>query len=235
MVPVDTPTTIMYGTAMKIIAPSILSADFSRLGEEIAAVEAAGADWIHIDVMDGHFVPNITIGPAVVKSLRKLTRLPFDVHLMIRHPEQFLEAFAEAGSDMITVHVEAADHLHRTVSRIRELGPKAGVSLNPATPLTLIEPILADIDLLLIMSVNPGFGGQQFIGTMLSKIRQARERIDQKAPSVILEVDGGVTLTNMPSILDAGADALVAGAAVFGSGDYAATIGRMKTLMGRTG
>ncbi|MBA4397942.1 MAG: ribulose-phosphate 3-epimerase [Syntrophus sp. (in: bacteria)] len=219
---------------MKIIAPSILSADFSRLGEEIAAVEAAGADWIHIDVMDGHFVPNITIGPGVVKSLRKLTRLPFDVHLMIRRPEQFLEAFTEAGSDMITVHAEATDHLHRTVCRIRELGPKAGVSLNPATPLALIDSILADIDLLLIMTVNPGFGGQQFIGTMLPKIRLARERIDQQAPSVILEVDGGVTLANMPSILDAGADALVAGAAVFGSGDYAATIGRMKTLMGRT-
>lgn len=235
MVPVDTPATIVYGKAMKIIAPSILSADFSRLGEEIAAVEAAGADWIHIDVMDGHFVPNITIGPGVVKSLRKLTRLPFDVHLMIRHPDQFLEAFAEAGSDMITVHVEAVDHLHRTLARIRELGPKAGVSLNPATPLALIEPILSDIDLLLVMTVNPGFGGQQFIGTMLPKIKQARERIDQAAPSVLLEVDGGVTLANMPSILEAGADALVAGAAVFGSGDYAATIGRMKILMGRTG
>jgi ribulose-phosphate 3-epimerase len=220
---------------MKIIAPSILSADFSRLGEEIAAVEAAGADWIHIDVMDGHFVPNITIGPGVIKSLRKLTRLPFDVHLMIRHPDQFLESFAEAGSDMITVHVEAVDHLHRTLARIRELGPKAGVSLNPATPLALIEPILSDIDLLLVMTVNPGFGGQQFIRTMLPKIRQARERIDQTAPSVLLEVDGGVTLTNMSSILEAGADALVAGAAVFGSADYAATIGRMKILMGGTG
>ena len=220
---------------MKIIAPSILSADFSRLGEEIAAVEAAGADWIHIDVMDGHFVPNITIGPGVVKSLRKLTRLPFDVHLMIRHPDQFLEAFAEAGSDMITVHVEAADHLHRTIIRIRELGPKAGISLNPATPLALIEPILADIDLLLVMTVNPGFGGQQFIRTMLPKIRQARERIDRQAPSVLLEVDGGITLANMTSILEAGADVLVAGAAVFGSGDYAATISQMKTLMGRVG
>jgi ribulose-phosphate 3-epimerase len=216
---------------MKIIAPSILSADFSKLGEEIAAVEAAGADWIHIDVMDGHFVPNITIGPAVVKSLRKLTRLPFDVHLMIRRPEQFLEAFADAGSDMITVHLEAAEHLHRTVSRIRELGPKAGVSLNPATPLALIDSILTDIDLLLVMTVNPGFGGQKFISGMLPKIRQARERLDREAPSVILEVDGGVTLTNMPSILEAGADALVAGAAVFGGGDYAATIGRMKTLI----
>ena len=219
---------------MKIIAPSILSADFSRLGEEIAAVEAAGADWIHIDVMDGHFVPNITIGPAVVKSLRKLTRLPFDVHLMIRNPDQFLEAFADAGSDMITVHVEAAEHLHRTVTRIRELGPKAGVSLNPATPLALIDSILTDIDLLLVMTVNPGFGGQQFIGSMLPKIRQARECIDRQAPDVILEVDGGVTLANMPSILEAGADALVAGTAVFGGGDYAATIGRMKSLIKNT-
>ncbi|MCX5857504.1 MAG: ribulose-phosphate 3-epimerase [Deltaproteobacteria bacterium] len=217
---------------MKLIAPSILSADFSRLGEEIAAVEAAGADWIHIDVMDGHFVPNITIGPAVVKSLRKLTRLPFDVHLMVKHPEQFLDAFAEAGSDVITVHVETADHLHRTVTRIRELGPKAGVSLNPGTPLTLIEPILADIDLLLIMTVNPGFSGQQFIRTMLPKIRQARECIDRQAPAVLLEVDGGVTLTNMPSILEAGADVLVAGAAVFSSGDYRATISKMKALIG---
>jgi ribulose-phosphate 3-epimerase len=219
---------------MKIIAPSILSADFSRLGEEIAAVEAAGADWIHIDVMDGHFVPNITIGPAVVRSLRKLTRLPFDVHLMIRNPDQFLEAFADAGSDVITVHAEAAGHLHRTVTRIRELGPKAGVSLNPATPLALVEPILSDIDLLLVMTVNPGFGGQQFIKTMLPKIRQARECIERTAPSVMLEVDGGVTLANMSDILAAGADALVAGAAVFGSGDYAATIGRMKAIMKNT-
>lgn len=218
---------------MKIIAPSILSADFSRLGEEIAAVEAAGADWIHIDVMDGHFVPNITIGPAVVKSLRRLTRLPFDVHLMIRNPQRYLEAFADAGSDVITVHVEAADHLHRTVTRIRELKVKAGVSVNPATPLALIDAILGDIDLLLVMTVNPGFGGQQFIGSMLPKIRQARQLIDEKAPAVILEVDGGVTTTNMPSILAAGADALVAGAAVFGSGNYAETIGMMKSMMRR--
>jgi len=216
---------------MKLIAPSILSADFSRLGEEIAAVETAGADWIHIDVMDGHFVPNITIGPAVVKSLRKLTRIPFDVHLMIQHPERFINAFADAGSDVITVHVETAGHLHRTVTRIRELGLKAGISLNPATPLMLTDPILEDIDLLLIMTVNPGFGGQQFIRSMLPKIRQAREHIDQQAPSVILEVDGGVNLNNMPSILEAGADVLVAGAAVFGSGDYGKTISRMKLLL----
>ena len=216
---------------MKIIAPSILSADFSVLGEEIAAVEAAGADWIHIDVMDGHFVPNITMGPGVVKSLRKMTVLPFDVHLMIENPEQYIQPFAEAGSDRITVHMEALIHLHRTVSQIKELGLKAGVSLNPATPLSFVESILTDIDLLLIMTVNPGFGGQQFIQTMLSKIRQARELIDRFAPAVLLEVDGGVTLTNMPAILKAGADVLVAGASIFGSGNYRDTIGKMKASM----
>jgi len=216
---------------MKIIAPSILSADFSVLGEEIAAVEAAGADWIHIDVMDGHFVPNITMGPGVVKSLRKMTVLPFDVHLMIENPEQYIQPFAEAGSDRITVHMEASIHLHRTVSQIKELGLKAGVSLNPATPLSFVESILTDIDLLLIMTVNPGFGGQQFIQTMLSKIRQARELIDRFAPAVLLEVDGGVTLTNLPAILKAGADVFVAGASIFGSGNYRDTIGKMKASM----
>lgn len=216
---------------MKIIAPSILSADFSVLGEEIAAVEAAGADWIHIDVMDGHFVPNITMGPGVVKSLRKMTVLPFDVHLMIENPEQYIQPFAEAGSDRITVHMEALIHLHRTVSQIKELGLKAGVSLNPATPLSFVESILTDIDLLLIMTVNPGFGGQQFIKTMLSKIRQARELIDRFAPAVLLEVDGGVTLTNLPAILKAGADVFVAGASIFGSGNYRDTIGKMKASM----
>ena len=216
---------------MKIIAPSILSADFSALGEEIAAVEAAGADWIHIDVMDGHFVPNITMGPGVVKSLRKMTVLPFDVHLMIESPEQYIQPFAEAGSDRITVHMEALIHLHRTVSQIKELGLKAGVSLNPATPLSFVESILTDIDLLLIMTVNPGFGGQQFIKTMLSKIRQARDLIDRFAPAVLLEVDGGVTLTNLPAILKAGADVLVAGASIFGSGNYRDTIGKMKASM----
>ncbi len=216
---------------MKIIAPSILSADFSALGEEIAAVEAAGADWIHIDVMDGHFVPNITMGPGVVKSLRKMTVLPFDVHLMVENPEQYIQPFAEAGSDRITVHMEALIHLHRTVSQIKELGLKAGVSLNPATPLSFVESILTDIDLLLIMTVNPGFGGQQFIKTMLSKIRQARELIDRFAPAVLLEVDGGVTLTNLPAILKAGADVFVAGASIFGSGNYRDTIGKMKASM----
>jgi ribulose-phosphate 3-epimerase len=216
---------------MKMIAPSILSADGSRLREEIAAVEAAGADWIHIDVMDGHFVPNLAIGPGLVASIRKTTKLPFDVHLMIENPERYIEAFAESGADWITVHVEASVHLHRTVAMIRERGIKAGVSLNPATPLVLIEPILPDIDLLLVMTVNPGFGGQKFIGRSLSKIRQAKEAIRAMAPGVLLEVDGGVTLKNIRSIADAGADILVAGFAIFGSDDYRATIGAMKAVL----
>jgi ribulose-phosphate 3-epimerase len=216
---------------MKMIAPSILSADFSRLGDEIAAVEAAGADWIHIDVMDGHFVPNITIGPGLIASIRKTTRLPFDVHLMIENPERYIEAFAQAGADWITIHVEATVHLHRTVTLIREKGLKAGVSLNPATPLVQIEPILPDIDLLLIMTVNPGFGGQKFIGGSLSRIRQAKEMIRTLAPKVLLEADGGVTLKNIRAIADAGADILVAGSAILGSGDYAETIGAMKALL----
>ena len=213
---------------MKLIAPSILSADFSRLGEEIAAVEAAGADWIHVDVMDGRFVPNITIGPVVVASIRKATRLPFDVHLMIESPERFIDGFAGAGADTITVHVEAAAHLHRTVAMIREKGLRAGVSLNPATPLALVEPILPDIDLLLVMTVNPGFGGQKFISGMIPKIAAAKRMIRKAAPEVLLEVDGGVHLKNIRSIADAGADVLVAGSAIFGSRDYAATIGAMK-------
>jgi ribulose-phosphate 3-epimerase len=216
---------------MKMIAPSILSADGSRLGDEIAAVEAAGADWIHIDVMDGHFVPNITIGPGLVASIRKATRLPFDVHLMIENPERYIDAFAEAGSDRITIHAEATAHLRRTVALIREKGLKAGVSLNPTTPLVQIEPILPDIDLLLIMTVNPGFGGQKFIEGSLPRIRQAQEMIRTLAPKVLLEVDGGVTLKNLRAIADAGADILVAGSAIFGSGDYPATIGAMKALL----
>jgi ribulose-phosphate 3-epimerase len=222
---------IMKGPFMKKIAPSILSADGSRLGEEIAAVEAAGADWIHIDVMDGHFVPNLTIGPGLVASIRKATKLPFDVHLMIENPEQHIDAFAKAGADGITVHVEASVHLHRTVAMIRERGLKAGVSLNPATPLVQIEPILSDIDLLLVMTVNPSFGGQKFIEGSLSRIRQAQQMIRAVAPNVLLEVDGGVTLKNIRSIADAGADILVAGSAVFGSDNYAATIGAMRALL----
>lgn len=216
---------------MKKIAPSILSADGSRLGEEIAAVEAAGADMIHIDVMDGHFVPNLTIGPGLVASLRKSTRLPFDVHLMIENPEQYIEAFAKAGSDRITVHAEASVHLHRTIALIREHGVRPGVSLNPATPLIFVEPILPDIDLLLIMTVNPGFGGQTFIEGMRPKIALAKRMIDAVAPEVLLEVDGGVTLKNIRAIADAGADVLVAGAAIFGSDNYAETIQAMHTLL----
>jgi len=214
-----------------MIAPSILSADGSRLGEEIAAVEAAGADWIHIDVMDGRFVPNLTIGPGLLTSLRKTTRLPFDVHLMIEHPERYIEDFAQAGADWITVHVEASVHLHRIVAMIREKGLKAGVSLNPATPLVQVEPILPDIDLLLVMSVNPGFGGQRFIEGMLPKIAAARRMIRDIASEVLLEVDGGVTLKNIRPIADAGADILVAGASIFGSGNYPETIGAMRALL----
>jgi ribulose-phosphate 3-epimerase len=215
------------------IAPSILSADFSKLGKEISVVAAAGADWIHVDVMDGHFVPNITIGPDPVRSLRKITALPFDVHLMIENPERYIEAFADAGGDLITVHVEAAHHLHRTIACIREKGVKAGVSLNPATPLILVEPILADIDLLLIMTVNPGFGGQKFIGSVLPKIRRAREMVNSVAPNVAIECDGGITLDNIRSVADAGADVIVSGSAIFGSGNYRQTIESMKSILER--
>ncbi len=214
---------------MKLIAPSILSADGGRLAEEIVAVETAGADWIHIDVMDGHFVPNITMGPAIISALRKTTKLPFDVHLMIKNPDTYIESFAAAGADYITVHVEAADHLHRTVELIRKAGKKAGVSLNPATPLSSIEEILPDIDLLLIMSVNPGFGGQKFIQASLSKIRRASDMITKLPKKPLLEVDGGVNLQNIGTIAQAGADVLVAGAAVFGTADYKQTITALKT------
>lgn len=220
---------------MKKIAPSILSADFGKLGEEISLVEKAGADWIHLDVMDGHFVPNITIGPGAVSSLRRVTRLPFDVHLMIEVPERYVRVFAEAGSNIITVHVEAANHLHRTVAFIKELGVKAGVSLNPSTSLVQIEPILPDIDLLLIMTVNPGFGGQKFIANMLPKIKRAREMVDATSPQVLIEVDGGVTLDNIKAIAGAGADILVAGASIFGKGDYSNTMGKMRTMLAEAG
>ena len=217
---------------MKKIAPSILSADFSKLGEEILAVEEAGADWIHIDVMDGHFVPNITIGPGPVASLRKITRLPFDVHLMIENPDQYVDSFAAAGSDIITVHVEAARHLHRTIAQIKEKGIKAGVSLNPATPLAQVEPILSDVDVLLIMTVNPGFGGQKFINSILPKIQKAQAMVKAISPHVSIEVDGGVTIDNIKAIAEAGADVMVAGASVFGSGNYEQTIRTMKTILG---
>ena len=213
---------------MKLIAPSILSADGGRLAEEIQMVEKAGADWIHVDVMDGHFVPNITMGPAIIKALRKATKLPFDVHLMIENPDAYIDAFADAGADYITVHVEAAVHLHRTIELIRKTGRKPGVSLNPATSLSSIEEILPDIDLLLIMSVNPGFGGQKFIENSLTKIRRASDMIAELPQTPVLEVDGGVNQQNIASIARAGADVLVAGAAVFSTGNYAQTIAALK-------
>ena len=213
---------------MKIIAPSILSADGSKLGEEILVVEKAGAGWIHIDVMDGNFVPNITMGPSIISSLRKMTKLPFDVHLMIENPDRHIESFSKAGADVITVHVEASNHLHRTIDLIKKLGPMAGVSLNPATPLAQIEEIIRHIDLLLIMSVNPGFSGQQFIGTSLAKIARAKKMLEGLPRQPLLEVDGGVNLKNIGDIAEAGADVIVAGAAIFGTEDYQKTIASMK-------
>jgi len=218
---------------MKLIAPSILSADGGKLSEEIAAVEKAGADWIHVDVMDGHFVPNITMGPAIINALRKTTKLPFDVHLMIKNPDSYVESFAAAGADYITVHVEASNHLHRTVELIKKTGKKAGVSLNPATPLNSIEEILPHIDLLLIMSVNPGFGGQKFIPSALSKIKRASDLIAKLPQKPLLEVDGGVNLQNIASIAKSGADVLVAGAAVFGTSDYAQAITALKAAINK--
>jgi len=207
------------------IAPSILSADFARLGEEIKAVEAAGADLIHIDVMDGHFVPNITIGPLVVEAARRVTKLPLDIHLMISNPELYIADFAKAGADYIAVHVEAATHLNRLIQSIKEhKGVKAAVSLNPATPLSSLDYILQDLDMVLIMSVNPGFGGQSFIPSALGKIEQLRKRIDALGLSIEIEVDGGVKPANANSVINAGADILVAGSAVYNTKDYAAAI-----------
>jgi ribulose-phosphate 3-epimerase len=215
---------------MKKIAPSILSADFSRLGDEIRAVEAAGADYIHVDVMDGQFVPNITIGPLVVEAARKVTNLPLDVHLMIVDPDRYIPDFAAAGADIIVFHAEATFHVHRTVQLIKSLGKKAGVSLNPATPLHCLDYILDDLDLVLLMTVNPGFGGQSFIEACLPKIHALRGMLDKRGLETELEVDGGVKISNVESISRAGADVFVAGSAVFGSTDYAATIDQLKRL-----
>ena len=217
-------------SAQIIVAPSILSADFSRLGDEVRAVEAAGADWIHVDVMDGRFVPNLTIGPVVVEAVRRVTSKPLDVHLMMVEPERYLEEFAHAGADHLLVHCEPSStvHLHRTLSQIRDLGKVAGTVLNPATPLVQIEQVLDLCGIVLVMSVNPGFGGQAFLPSVLPKIRALRRLCDERGLDTIIEVDGGLSGDNAWRVIDAGARAIVAGSAVFGAGDYAAAIAAIR-------
>lgn len=217
-----------------LIAPSILSADHARLGEEIRAVEAAGADWLHVDVMDGHFVPNLTFGPPIIKALRKVTSLPFDVHLMIERPELSLAQYRDAGADMITVHVEACVHLHRTLTQIRELGARPGVTLNPATPVSALVHVLDLVDNVLVMSVNPGFGGQTFIPSALDKVRELAELKRVRGLQFHIEVDGGIAPDTIGEVAAAGADVFVAGSAVFGSKDYRATLALLRQRAGRS-
>ncbi len=213
---------------MAVIAPSILSADFARLKEEIAAVEEAGADWIHLDIMDGRFVPNITIGPPVVAAIRKTTKLPLDVHLMIEEPERYVKAFREAGADWISIHVESTRHLQRTLVQVKEAGAKPSVALNPATPLYSLDHVWADMEMVLVMTVNPGFGGQKFIPDMLDKVRNLKKKAERMGPQLKIEVDGGVDAKNIKALSEAGASVFVAGNAIFGSGNYRATIAEMR-------
>lgn len=215
------------------IAPSILSADFCRLKEEIEVIEGCGAEFLHVDVMDGHFVPNVTLGPPVVASIRKATKLPLDCHLMMTRPDDFLEAFASAGADIITVHAEACNHLQRTLSRIRALGKRAGVALNPHTPEDVLRYVLADLDLVLVMTVNPGFGGQAFIPACQEKIANVRRLIDSANRAILLEVDGGITAANAEAVVRAGADVLVAGAALFGQSDRPAAMLELRNAAAR--
>ncbi len=211
-----------------LVAPSLLAADFARLGEEARAVEAAGADWLHLDIMDGHFVPNITFGPLVIKALKRHTGLPMDAHLMIAPADPYIAAFAEAGADHISVHPEAGPHLHRTLQLIRSLGKKPGVVLNPATPVAAIENVMDLVDIIMVMSVNPGFGGQAFIGSQLAKIAELRRMITATGREIILQVDGGITPATAPAVLAAGADCLIAGTAVFGAPDYTEAIAALR-------